>query len=83
MYEDSSASTGATSVVFSLPRGTGRFYYVGLAWDNDPRDGSWVALLGAIAKQVREVACVFLISSVHSIAGVKTVAASLAASALL
>ncbi|EFJ47646.1 hypothetical protein VOLCADRAFT_92005 [Volvox carteri f. nagariensis] len=49
MYSDSSPMKATT--VFSLPRGSGRFYYVGLDFDNDPRDGSWGQLLSAIAVQ--------------------------------
>ncbi|GIL44948.1 hypothetical protein Vafri_2391 [Volvox africanus] len=40
-----------TTTVFSLPRGQGRFYYMGLDFDNDPRDGSWGKLLTSIAEQ--------------------------------
>jgi hypothetical protein len=50
MYAD--VSTARITTVFWLPRGTGRFYYVGLDFDNDPRDGTWSSLLAAIAAQV-------------------------------
>ncbi|GLI64904.1 hypothetical protein VaNZ11_008297, partial [Volvox africanus] len=49
MYRDISGM--GTTTVFSLPRGQGRFYYMGLDFDNDPRDGSWGKLLTSIAEQ--------------------------------
>ncbi|GIL44947.1 hypothetical protein Vafri_2391 [Volvox africanus] len=49
MYRDMSGM--GTTTVFSLPRGQGRFYYMGLDFDNDPRDGSWGKLLTSIAEQ--------------------------------
>ena len=49
VYQDTGTSS---TTVFSYPRGTGRFYYLGLDFDNDPRDGTWGQLLQAIAMQV-------------------------------